>query len=102
MLNDRIARLLQDRKPGHSLPRDFYVDEDLSGRHEGGVRNRLAVCLQPGRDPAPGRLQIVDNPIVVLRNRDGAVAAFPRRQEGPGQARQRRWRKGHASLSAAG
>lgn len=29
MLNDRIARLLQDRKPGHSLPRDFYVDEEI-------------------------------------------------------------------------
>lgn len=29
MLDDRIARLLQDRKPGHSLPRDFYVDEEI-------------------------------------------------------------------------
>ena len=80
MLNDRIAQLLQDRKPGHSLPRDFYVDEEIFRADMKAVfeTDWLFAC-NLAEIPRPGdyvTLQIGDNPIVVLRNRDGAVAAF--------------------------
>lgn len=80
MLNARIARLLQDRKPGYSLPRDFYVDDaifraDLAAVFETDwlFACSVAEIRRPGDYVT---LQIGDNPVVVLRDRDGQVAAF--------------------------
>lgn len=75
MPNARIARLLQDRKPGYSLPRDFYVDDaifraDLAAVFETDwlFACSVAEIRRPGDYVT---LQIGDNPVVVLRDRDG-------------------------------
>lgn len=80
MPKDRIASLLDQRRSGHSLPRDFYVDEDI---HRADLRavfetDWIFACSAV-EIPRPGdylTLRIGDNPIVILRDRDGQVVAF--------------------------
>ena len=80
MQKERIADLLAQRQPGYSLPRDFYVDEDMFRADMKAVYETdwLFACSAT-EIPRPGdylTLQVGDNPIVVLRNRDGGIAAF--------------------------
>lgn len=80
MLKERIAGLLDQRLSGHSLPRDFYVDEQIfQADVEAVFETDWLFACSTVEIPRPGdylTLRVGHNPIVVLRNRDGEVAAF--------------------------
>ncbi|MFT3688262.1 aromatic ring-hydroxylating oxygenase subunit alpha [Paenirhodobacter sp.] len=80
MLNQRIRALLDERRPGYSLPRDFYVDDAIfQADLEAIFETEWLFACSVAEIPKPGdytTLQVGSNPVVVLRNRDGEVAAF--------------------------
>jgi Rieske 2Fe-2S family protein len=68
------------RKPGHTLPRRFYVDPAYYALDLENIWRRQ--WLFAGHDceiPKAGdffTLQVGDHPIIVVRGRDGAIRAF--------------------------
>ncbi|MFY9970676.1 MAG: aromatic ring-hydroxylating dioxygenase subunit alpha [Roseiarcus sp.] len=77
---DEMLAELRRRRPGHTLPRRFYGDPVF---HELDLENLWRrEWLFAGHDceiPMPGdyfTLQLGDDPIVVVRGRDGSVRAF--------------------------
>lgn len=80
MLKERIAGLLDQRLSGHSLPRDFYVDEQIfQADIEAVFETDWLFACSTVEIPRPGdylTLRVGHNPIVVLRNREGEVVAF--------------------------
>ncbi|RWR27299.1 aromatic ring-hydroxylating dioxygenase subunit alpha [Sinirhodobacter populi] len=80
MSNQRIAELLNERRPGYSLPRDFYVSDDIFEADMKAIfETEWLFACSVAEIPKPGdytTLQVGTNPIVVLRNRDGEIVAF--------------------------
>lgn len=79
-LQDRVRALVAERRPGFSLPRDFYVDEALFRVDQEAVfaAEWLFAC-NACEIAEPGdwlTLRIAGASVVVLRDRDGAVRAF--------------------------
>ncbi len=76
----RIRALLDARRPGHTLPQPFYTDPDLLRFDLDAVFGRSWIMV--GFDceiPRPGTYlatRIGDSPIVVVRDRDGALQGF--------------------------
>ena len=79
-LADHVARQLATRRPGHTLPRAFYNDADLYEFDLQAIFYRQ--WLFAGLEAELGRagdyftLQIGPSPIVVLRDKSGAIRAF--------------------------
>ena len=77
---DRISSLLASRKPGYSLPREFYLDPDIYEFDLTAIFYRS--WLQIGfavEFPVAGSylaLTIGRTPIVVVRDRDGELRGF--------------------------
>ena len=77
---DEMLSLIQGRKPGHSLPQPFYVDQQFFDLDMELIWYRD--WLFAGHDcelPKAGSyftLQIGSYPIVVLRDREGQIRAF--------------------------
>ncbi len=80
MLKERIAGLLDQRRPGHSLPRDFYVDDEIFRADMQAIfETDWVFACNVVEIPRPGdyvTLKVGDNPVVVLRDREGRIAAF--------------------------
>jgi phenylpropionate dioxygenase-like ring-hydroxylating dioxygenase large terminal subunit len=77
---EQLVRDLKDRKPAHSLPREFYIDENLHALdmariwHEQWIFVAHAVEL-----PDPGNYVTVDIGFVkllIIRGTDGAIRAL--------------------------
>jgi Rieske 2Fe-2S family protein len=76
----RIADLLKARKPGFSLPQEFYVDDEMFAADMQAVfaTDWLFAC-NVAEIKRPGdyiTLEVGGDSIIVLRNRDGEVKAF--------------------------
>lgn len=80
MSKERIAELLEQYRPGYSLPREFYLDEDIFRADIKAVfETDWIFACSAVEMPRPGdyiTLTVGENPVVVLRNRDGEIAAF--------------------------
>ncbi len=76
----RIRRLLDQRRPGHSLPQAFYTDPDILQFDMEAIYGRSWIMAGFEAElPEPGctlALTIGRNPVVVVRGRDGALRAF--------------------------
>lgn len=77
---ERIAQLLSERREGFSLPQAFYVDPAM---HEADLKavfeTEWLFACNACEIKNPGdylTLEVGDNPIVVLRDRDGEIRAF--------------------------
>lgn len=77
---DRISRLLAERREGFSLPQAFYVDRAM---HEADLKavfeSEWLFACNTCEIRKPGdylTLEIGDNPVVILRDRDGEIRAF--------------------------
>lgn len=77
---DRVRRLLDTRRPGHSLPQPFYRDPDIYAFDLAAIHARSWFIVGFEVElPEPGSrlsLKIGESPIIVLRDRDGAVRGF--------------------------
>ena len=87
MLRERVRNLLAERRNGFSLPRDFYVDEqifkaDLEAVFETDWLFACNVCeiKRPGDYLT---FEIGTQSIVVLRDRDGADSSLPQHLPAP-------------------
>ena len=80
MLRDRVLTLLGQRRSGYSLPRDFYVDDELyKADLEAVFETDWLFACNACEIKRPGdylTLEVGGNPIVILRDRDGEVRAF--------------------------
>ncbi|SEG30517.1 aromatic ring-hydroxylating oxygenase subunit alpha [Bosea lathyri] len=77
---DRISHLLSQRREGFSLPQAFYVDPAM---HEADLKavfeTEWLFACNSCEIRKPGdylTLAVGDNPIVILRDRDGGIRAF--------------------------
>jgi Rieske 2Fe-2S family protein len=80
MIRERIRTLLSKRRQGFSLPRDFYVDEEIFAADMQAVfaTDWLFAC-NVAEIKRPGdylTMEIGSDSIIILRNRDGEVNAF--------------------------
>ncbi len=79
-MSDRIARLLADRRPGHSLEAAFYTDRAVFDADMALIFGRHWIFVGHDADvPEVGdvlALRIGRAPVVILRDRDGVVRAF--------------------------
>lgn len=80
MHHDRLQALLAERRHGFSLPRDFYIDEDvfLLERDAVFAADWLFAC-NACEISEPGdylTLQVAGASVIVLRDRTGEVRAF--------------------------
>ena len=79
-VQDETLLALKSRRPGHTLPRAFYAEEDIYRLDLEKIF--YAEWLFIGHDcemPLPGdyiTAQIGDYPVLVVRGRDGALRAF--------------------------
>jgi Rieske 2Fe-2S family protein len=77
---DRIARLLDERRPGHTLPRALYTDPDAFAFDMAAIHHRSWILV--GFDvelPRAGShlaLTIAGAPVFVVRGRDGVLRGF--------------------------
>ena len=80
MLENRIRALLETYRPGYSLPRDFYVAEDVfAADMEVVFETDWLFACNAAEVKRPGdyiTFDVGSNPVVVLRDRDGQVRAF--------------------------
>jgi Rieske 2Fe-2S family protein len=79
-LRQHISPLLESRRPGYALPRDFFTDDILYTAELEGIfaRHWLFVASEP-EIPEEGdyrTFQIGPYPIFILRQDDGSIAAF--------------------------
>ena len=76
----RIRTLLDQRRPGHALPQEFYTDPDILRFDMEAIYGRSWILAGFEAElPEPGctlALTIGRNPVVVVRGRDGALRAF--------------------------
>ena len=78
--DEKTFAALRGRRPGHTLPREFYVEPDVFKLDLDSIF--LRQWLFVGHDcevQKPGdylTLQVGDYPIVVVRSRDGSIRAF--------------------------
>lgn len=77
---ERIGRLLEERREGFSLPQAFYIDEAM---HEADLKavfeTQWLFACSDCEIKRPGdyvTLSVGDNPVVILRDRDGGIRAF--------------------------
>jgi Rieske 2Fe-2S family protein len=77
---DRIRRLLAERREGFSLPQPFYVDPALHAADVAAVfetewlfAGNACEIRRPGDYLA---FEVGDNPVLVVRDRDGQIRAF--------------------------
>lgn len=80
MNRNRIRELLSERRKGYSLPRDFYIDDEIFQADMQGVfaTDWLFAC-NVAEIKRPGdylKLDIGGDSVVVIRDREGAVKAF--------------------------
>jgi glycine betaine catabolism A len=80
MFRDRLRSLLDDHRPGYSLPQEFYVGQDIFKADLAGIfeRDWLFAC-NACEIKKPGdylTLEIGSNSIVILRDPDGEVRAL--------------------------
>ncbi len=80
MLKQRIASLLDERRPDHSLPRDFYVDDDIfEADLEAVFASDWLFACSVAEIKRPGdyiTMEIGHDSVIVLRDRDGEVKAY--------------------------
>ena len=76
----RIRALLDRRRPGHALPREFYTDPDVFEFDIEAIYHRSWIMVGFEAElPSPGctlALTVGRSPVVVVRGRDGALRAF--------------------------
>ena len=78
--DEKILAALRGRRPGHTLPREFYVEPDVYKHDLESIFYRDWLFV--GHDcefEKPGdylTLQVGDYPILVVRGRDGEIRAF--------------------------
>ena len=76
----RIRALLDKRRPGHALPREFYTDAELFAFDMEAIHHRSWTMAGFEVElPSPGctlALTVGQSPVVVVRGRDGALRAF--------------------------
>ncbi len=76
----RIRALLDQRRPGHALPREFYTDPDIFEFDIEAIYHRSWIMVGFEAElPSPGctlALTVGRSPVVVVRGRDGALRAF--------------------------
>ncbi len=80
MPRDLLRTLLAERRPGFSMPRGFYVDEAIfRAELEAVFATDWLFACSVAEIKRPGdylTLEIGDNSVLILRDRDGAVRAF--------------------------
>lgn len=80
MSRERIPDLLEAYRSGYSLPRDFYVDDDIFAADMKAVfETEWLFACNVAEIKRPGDYVTFDigtNPVVVLRDREGQVRAF--------------------------
>lgn len=80
MNKERIGALLQQRRNGYSLPRDFYIDDEIFRADMLGVfATDWFFACNVAEIKRPGdylKLDIADESVIVIRNRNGEVQAF--------------------------
>ena len=76
----RIRALLDERKPGHSLPQAFYIDADVFEFDLAAIHTRSWIMGGFEAElPRPGStlaFNVGRSPVVVVRGRDGALRGF--------------------------
>jgi Rieske 2Fe-2S family protein len=76
----RIRALLDSRRPGHALPREFYTDADIFSFDLDAIHHRSWILVGFEVElPTPGTtlaFNIGRSPVVVVRGRDMALRAF--------------------------
>lgn len=76
----RIRSLLDQRRPGHTLPQAFYGDPDIFAFDMQAIYGRSWIMAGFEAElPAPGcslAFNVGRSPIVIVRGRDGALRAF--------------------------
>ncbi len=76
----RIRALLDQRRPGHALPREFYTDPDIFAFDLEAIYHRSWIMAGFEAElPSPGctlALTVGRSPVVVVRGRDGVLRAF--------------------------
>ena len=77
---DRIRALLDQRRPGHTLPQEFYGDPEVFAFDMTAIYGRSWIMAGFEAElPDPGSslaFSIGRSPIVIVRGRDGALRAF--------------------------
>src|SRR5580692_8174021 len=77
---DRIRMLLDQRRPGHALPRDFYVDPEVFEFDQAAIHQRAWILVGFEVElPRPGAhlaLTIAGAPVFVVRGQDQALRGF--------------------------
>lgn len=77
---NRLRRLLDERKPGFSLPQDFYLSPDIFALEMEAIFAADWIFACNGSEIArPGdfvTLEIGDNSVIVLRDRNGLIRAY--------------------------
>ena len=78
---DRIAALLDERRPGHALPRAFYTDPEVFAFDLDAIHRRSWILVGFEVElPKPGShlaLTVAGAPVFVVRGQDGALARLP-------------------------
>jgi len=76
----RIRALLDQRRPGHALPRKFYTDPEIFAFDVEAIHQRSWILVGFEVElPTPGctlALTVGQSPVVVVRGRDGLLRAF--------------------------
>jgi Rieske 2Fe-2S family protein len=80
VIDEKIAALLETRRPGHNLPQPFYTDRDIFefDMREIYGKSWLLIGFEIEM-PSPGSylaLTIGRSPIVILRGQDGVLRGF--------------------------
>ena len=77
---DRIRRLLDQRRPGHALPQDFYGDPEVFAFDLAAIHQRSWIMAGFEVElPSPGctmAFTIGRSPVVIVRGRDGVLRGF--------------------------
>jgi Rieske 2Fe-2S family protein len=75
-----LAALVARQRPGWSLARDFYLDPAIAAADLAAIWHRRWLFVAHGAElPEPGSLLAVDvgdQPVVLVRGRDGVLRAF--------------------------
>jgi glycine betaine catabolism A len=75
-----FRNLLNERRPGHSLPQPFYTDPDIYALDVEAVFNACWLMIGFSAElPKPGSylaMTIAQTPIIVLRDRTGVIRGF--------------------------
>jgi Rieske 2Fe-2S family protein len=79
-MTSTVSRLLAERQPGHSLPRDFYTSEEVFRRDVERVYGQHWLFAGFScQIPRPGdyfTFELVDDSLIILRGDDGALRAM--------------------------